>query len=449
MLRNKDFIKHILALSYPIFLQNLFSSLMNMTKLLMVGQLGDTAVAAVGLVGQITFVLSVILFGASSGGSIFFAQFWGARDTKGVHKALGVSLSLGLMISALFTLGGLLFPEQVLGVFSQDVAVIDLGSQYLRILAPSYLILAVIYVYSFAQRSTGQVKLPMRVSILSLLVDILLAFGLIFGNFGFPKVGILGGAVSVLVARFLEGVVLVGLTYRLRTPIAASLREMFSFNFAFVKRVLRKVVPVMGNELMWSTGITIYTIIFARISTEAIATYNIMATLDNLGFAIFMGLNNACAIVVGQTIGLGDEEHAQQYAWRAIKLQTGLAVVQGLVYIGISTPYVGLFRVSETVHFLAVRMIWVLGAFLWLRVTNAGYLIGALRSGGDTRFAYLLDIGSMWLIGVPLVIISAFVFHLPVYLVYLAAMVDELFKFIVVSGRFRSKRWIHNVVRVS
>jgi putative MATE family efflux protein len=447
LFHDKAFYRRLIFLASPIILQNLFNSVMNLVSGMMIGQLGDVSVAAQGLAGQINYLLFILMFGISSGGSIFFAQFWGSRNLKNVHKVLGVTLCLALFFGCIFMVISLIFPGFLLQLYSNDERVIALGSQYLRILAPSFLMLSVTLVFSAALRSTGNVKLPMLVSTVTLSLDILLAYGLIFGKLGLPQIGILGGAIAVTISQTMAVILLVSLVYLRRSPLAATIREMFAFNRDFLNKVLRRTISVMGNEFFWGLGMSMYTVIIAHISTESIAAFNIISIIDNLAFVFFFGLSDACAIIVGNTIGEGREDQAHQYARRIIRIALVAGILMGVIILVAGPKIVSVYKISPTVLDFARSLILVEALFFWARALNLTTFVGALRSGGDTRFAYLVDIGSLWGVGIPLAAAGAFVFHLPVHMVYLLAQSDEIFKLIISQVHFARRSWIHNLVK--
>lgn len=447
-MRDKPFYSRLARLATPIIFQNLFTALMNLVSGVMIGQLGDASVAAQGLAGQINFLLILLLFGISTGGAIFIAQFWGSRSIHNIRKVMGVTLTLALTVASLMTLLCIFFPTAILRIFTTDEQVISMGSQYLRLMAPSFLMLAISYVFSSALRSTGNVKLPMLISTFALALDIGLAYGLIFGRLGLPGVGMLGGALAITIAQTIAVITLLVVVYGRRSPVAATLKEMFAFDRAFLARVLQRALPVVANEFMWGLGINAYNVIYARISTESIAAYNIMANMDNLAMVFFLGLTDACAIIVGNTIGEGKEDLAFRYARRVIRISIAVAVGISALILLLGPQILSLYRVSDQVYRYTRNLILVQAAFFWARSANLTTIVGALRSGGDTLFAVLIELLSMWGVGVSLAAIGAFLLHLPVYYVYMLAMTDEVLKFIIVQVRFHSRKWIHNLVRV-
>jgi putative MATE family efflux protein len=445
--RAPDFYRRLFKLALPIALQNLVMSSLNMVGGVMIGQLGETSVAAVALANQIFFLLNLFLFGVNSGAAMFTAQLWGKHDTPNIRKVLGLAIFMGLTVGLTFLGITELIPETVLGLYTQDAAVIALGSQYLRLFGPACLFVAVTFSYASVLRSIGDIRVPIAVSIGALALNILLSYVLIFGYLGLPALGVSGAALAVLISRSCECAVLVLTTYLRQSPAAANLKEMLSLDFSFVGKVLKPVLPVALNEILWSLGITTYNGIYAHIGTEAIAAMNIASTFDGLALVAFIGIGNACAILIGNQIGAGEEQEAQRSGGRTLTLAAGGAiVVGGLVILG-SGPVLSLYKVSPEVIAYARQILTLIASFLWLRMMNLVIFIGILRSGGDTRFGLVLDGFIIWLVGVPLTWVGAFVFHLPIQWVYMLTMSEEATKWGLGLWRYFSKKWIHNLTQ--
>jgi Na+-driven multidrug efflux pump len=237
------------------------------------------------------------------------------------------------------------------------------------------------------------------------------------------------------------------LTYRKDSPSAAKLRELFSYNLDFAKKVLKPVLPVVANEILWSLGITAYSVVYARISTDSIAAMNIVASIDQMALVLFNGIGHACAIMVGNWIGAGDEEQAFRYAARSEALGMLGGVGIGALVLVSSNIILSLYQVPPDVIAYAHNALIILGLLLWLRASNMIMFIGIFRSGGDTRFALILDGLIIWVVGVPLAFLGAFVFHLPVYWVYLLVMSEEITKWCLGAYRFFTRKWIHNLAK--
>lgn len=204
MLRDKAYLSTLFRIAIPIIVQNLISSSLNLVGVVMIGQIGDQSVAAVGLGNQVFFILNFVLFGISSGSAIFTAQFWGRRDIPSIRRVLGFCLGMGLLGSLIFTVIAVFFPEAALRVYTSDPAVVALGTGYLRIVGLSYIATAVTFSYSSVLRSTGDVKVPTVVSTAALSFNMLLSYLLIFGRFGFPTLGVQGAGLATCILRLLE-----------------------------------------------------------------------------------------------------------------------------------------------------------------------------------------------------------------------------------------------------
>jgi len=442
---DRGYLKQLLKLAVPIMLQGFVTASLNMVGLLMIGQKGDVAVAAVGLAGQLFFLLNLVVFGIASGSAIFTAQLWGKKDIPNIHKVLGLSLLMAVLASAAFFILAEVFPSQVLAVYTQDPAVIALGSRYLQIYGFSFLFFAITVSYSTILRSIGNVRLPLTVSALALSFNTLLAYALIFGKLGLPAMGVTGAAIAAVAARFVECAGILAVTYLTKSPVAAKLKELLAIELKFAGKVLKPVLPVALNEFLWAMGITTYNAIYARIGTGSIAAMNIISTIENLAFVVFTGICLATAVMVGHHIGGGEEKRAFSDAGRSL----GLGAASGLLLGGMALlggdKILTLYKVSPAVLADAHRVLTIFGLLLWLRAMNSILVVGILRGGGDTRFSLFLDGFIIWIVGVPLAALGAFVFHFPVYWVYLLAMSEEIIKWCLGLLRFFSRKWIHNL----
>ena len=448
--QDREYFTRLAHIAWPIAMQYFFASALNMVGGVMIGQMGDTSIAAVGLANQVFFLFNLLIFGITSGSAIFTAQLWGKRDVANIRRVLALCLLLGLAASLAFLILAQVFPQAALRLFTDDPAVIRLGSSYLRTAGWSFAFLAVTLSFAAVLRSTGDVQTPMVVSLGTLGLNTLLSYGLIFGRFGLPRLEVQGAAWSVLLSRAVECAALLWLTYQrrssgLHSPAALKLQDLSGLNLPFARRVLGPVLPVALNELLWALGIAIYSGVYARIDTQAIVAYNIMKDIDGLAFVVFLAIGNACAILVGNQIGAGEEQLAYRTAGRSLGLVFlgGIGIGGMLAIVG--PGILGLYKVSPQVIDSTRKMIMVLACFVWLRASNHTLIIGVMRSGGDTRFSFLIDVGGVWIIGVPMALLGASVLHLPIYWVYLMVMADEVAKYFLGMWRFFSRRWIHNL----
>lgn len=443
--RDKKFFRTMTKIAVPIILQNLILSSLNLIDVAMIGGLGDSAIASVGLANQYFFLLNLLLFGVASGSSIFTAQYWGNRDIKGIRKVLGICLICGVTAASIFTLAGLFIPEIILGLFSPDKVVVQLGAKYLRIVAFSYIITSVTFSYSLVLRSTGNVKVPMVVSMIALSTNTLLNYILINGKFGAPAMGVEGAALATVIARALEATFLLYLVYSRKMVVAASIKDMKAFDRKYLFEFFKITVPVILNESIWALGVTIYSVVYAYMGTSVVASTNIAGTIERITWVIFMGLGNACAIMIGNKLGQGENKVVIDYAKRFLTLGAVMALFMGVV-VYLTSPFaLSLIKASSEVTEFARLNLLVFSCILWARVLNFIIIIGILRSGGDTTFSLFIDVGGVWLVGIPMALLGAFILKLPVYWVYAMVAMEEIFKLIFGIPRVLSQKWINNL----
>lgn len=445
---DRVYLSTLLQIAVPIAIQNGINALLSMTDSLMVGQLGSTSVAAVALANQVAFLLTFFMYGVTSGAVAFTAQFWGKKDLPSIRKVLGICLALCVLVAAVFTLIAEFFPSRALGLYSEDRAVIELGAGYLRIVGASYLLSAVSFSFSAVLKGMGRVRIPMLVSIIALSLKAVFSYTLIFGAFGIPAQGVIGGAIGTLAARIVEFILMIAIVYLRRTPVAAKIPELLTFNRKFVGAYLKVALPVVLNEMLWSLGVSLYSAIYAHISTDALAAVNIATSIESLAFVLLVANSDAGGILTGTQIGAGDEEKAYFFARRSILLATGIGLCEGILILAISGFFPDLYQVSQQVRGDARAILTIMGLIFWVRGSNLTLIVGVMRSGGDTRYSAVIDIATVWLVGIPLALAGAYWFHAPIWAVYLLVMGDEVAKYLLGLRRFFTRRWIHNLAHI-
>jgi putative MATE family efflux protein len=445
--KDRIFYNKMFAIAIPIMLQNLMSSLLNMVGTVMVGVLGEAQLAAVGLANQVFFVFFLLIYGINSGCGIFIAQYWGNKDEDNIRRTVGFSVVVGALVGLLFTMIVLFLPRQIMQLFTVDNAVIEYGIIYMRFVSFSYILTSVSIAYSFAARNIGDVSIPMFISAVSLIINGVFSFILIFGYFGFPRLEVEGAAIATVLARLGETMALVYWVYIVRKNkvISPRLKDIKRLNLKYIRNILTTAIPVILNDVFWALGMTMYSAAYARIGTAAIAAIQIANTAQNIFIVISIGLASSCAVMLGNEIGSGDKERAMLYAKRFLIIGTSAGLVLGVILILISPIVLLMFSNSQAVQQLAQKIMLIMGIFLWCRFMNSILVVGVLRSGGDTTFSMILETCSVWLVGVPLAFAGALWWHLPVYLVYTLICLEELIKAYFGLKRVRSNKWVRDV----
>ncbi len=443
----KKHVKMILALGLPISLQNLLTCSMTVIDILMIGQLHEAAIAAVGIANQFVFIFMIVQFGIHSGVSIFTAQYWGKKDLVRIRQLSGVGILAGLCGAVFFSFMALVFPEPLMALFSKDPEVVRLGAGYLKIVGIVFIFSSVSFSFMSNLRAIGLVKVPMVCSLVAVSLNIFLNYVLIFGNLGFPALGVKGAAMATTTAKILEGLVMAGIIYGYRYPLAASIKEMFSFDMPFLRRVAATCWPVFLNELFWVTGISLYKLVYARIGTQAIAAVNIVATIEEFMFIPFFGIFHGGSIMIGNSIGRNREDTAQSLGQFLLITQFFMAIAAGALMILSRDFVLSFYNISQATYENAYFLMLVSGLVLWGKTTNFTTIVSVLRGGGDTRFGLFLDLTGVWCIGLPMAFFGAFTLELPVYWVMALIAVEELYKLGMGIPRFLSKKWIRNLVK--
>jgi MATE family, multidrug efflux pump len=445
LFQDKQFYKKFIFIAGPIAIQNLLMSSLALVDMVMIGQMGETAIAAVGLGGQVFFLSTLLFYGISSGGAVFFAQFWGKKDIKSIKKTILLVVLLAECGAAVLSILSITIPGYIINIFTTDLAVIESGSVYLTITGISFLFTALSIAYSLALRSIGNAALPLKASFVSVSLNTILNYILIFGKFGFPELGIMGAAIATTISRFIEMSIIIIYVYKSGSVLAANLKDFFNLKIDFLIKYLKTTLPVVLNELAWATGMLVYKIVYARMGTETIATIGITETTDSLVFSFLLGSSNACAIMIGNKIGERDIEGVNVYSHRFIILAFLLGIFGGTILCLIA-PYVPfMFNVSDNVRKSATLVLYVLAVFTVIKSITLHFVIGIFRGGGDTKFSFLIDIIGTWFVGVPLAVIFGLILKFPLHLVVLIILTEEVLKASLGLLRYRSKKWIHDI----
>lgn len=441
----KSFYKKVAVIAAPIALQQLVISSLNMVDVFMISSLSNESIAGVGGANKLYFMFNLFLFGMSSGSAILTAQYWGAKDYKSIKQVYGITLTFGMVISLIFGVLALLVPEWVMHFFSGDAGVIREGAAYLRWVGFSYFFNAVSFATVFTLRSTKEVKLPLLVSIVAIGLNTILNWVLIFGHFGLPALGVVGAAIATLLSRVLEMLILLIMCNRRKLAPSGRLSEIFSYPLELVKKYIVIAGPAVVNEVVWSSGVTMYAVVFGKMGTEVMSAMTIYQTIEQMAFVLIIGLSNSAAIILGNTLGKGDLTKAYQEAIEFIKLGVAIALFLAVLVVLLAEVTVGLFPLTPTVHLYVVRSLYVMAAALLPRTLNTLTVVGILRSGGDTFFTALIDGLGVWVVAVPLAFLTGLYLKWDIWFVVAAISMEEVVKVVLTLWRTFSKKWMRNL----
>lgn len=442
---DKKFLASLVSLALPIAAQSFLLSSVNLIDNFMIGRLGEKSIAAVALGNQVYFLVMMLLFGITSGAGIFVSQFWGKRDLDTIHRIQGLTLVISFGACLLVSITAIVIPEDLIGLLTPDRVVIEEGARYLRIVAFSYPLTAITFSFAMVLRSCGFTRIPFNAAATALSTNAVLNMVLIFGMFGFPAMGVRGAALGTLIARALETSLIVILSYRRGRPSAAPLRSLVDWNMQLIRKVRKTSLPVIFNEIGWSLGMITMNSVFARIGTEVIAARNIADTVFRMLMVLFVGMGNGAHIMIGNAIGSGNEQSARRLAGQFSLLGPMTAVCTGIILATVSPLVPQMFSVSPVTSRYIIQFLLIIALVFPFKALSIIQIVGIFRGGGDTRFSMALDVGGVWLIGIPLAITSGLLLQWPVWLVFLLASSEEIIKSVIGIYRTISNKWINNL----
>ncbi|MDD6207489.1 MAG: MATE family efflux transporter [Clostridiales bacterium] len=445
----REFYKNVLRLILPLAVQNLINVGVSAADVIMLGKVGETVLSGASLAGQVPFVLNLLFFGLTSGACVLTAQYWGKQDVPMIEKVLGLTLKIAFCVSAIFSLLGMFIPGYLMRIFTSDQEVIREGVRYLRVVSVSFLFTGITMSYLNIMRSVERVFISTIVYFISLCLNIVFNALFIFGFATIPAMGIVGAALATVLARGVE--LLLVLFYAFFWNHSVRIRWSCigagSHDPVLLKDFIHYSVPVTLNELMWGGGYSANAAIIGHLGQAAVAASSVAQVVRQLAMVIALGIANAAAIMIGKTIGAGEEKKAVLYSKRLIGM-SALAGVSGMSLILILIPVITHFlHLTENANEYLVFMLFVMSYYMLAQSFNTTFVVGIFRGGGDTRFGLFIDVSTMWGCSIILGALAAFVWKLPVRAVYVLLMSDELFKIPLCIYRYRSKKWLTNVTR--
>lgn len=443
----KHFYRMTATLVLPMALQNLVNVGVSSADVIMLGKVGETSLSASSLAGQVYFIMTLIYFGLTSGAAVLTAQYWGKKDTRSIEKILGISMRIAICVAVLFFVLVQTFPYQIMRIFSNEQEVIEAGVSYLRITAFTYIFAAVTIVYLNIMRSIERVVISTVVYLISLLINVVLNAVFIFGLLGFPAMGIRGAALATLIARITEFVIVIIYSQKYNHTVRFRIKDFFVKDKPLMKDFLVYAVPVLLNELFWGTGISVITAIIGHLGSPAVAANSVAQVVKQLAMVVTFGLANATAIMIGKVIGEGRKDLAKVYGKRFVRIALLLGVMGAGVILLVSPVVRSSMALSEQAQGYLRAMMFVMAYFTVAQAYNTTLIVGVFRAGGDTKFGLILDIVALWGGSILFGALAAFVFKLPVIVVYIILMSDEILKIPASTLRYKSYKWVKDITR--
>lgn len=446
MNEKKAFYHALFALVLPITIQNFLTTAVNFADVFMLGFVGQDALSAVSLANQYQFILTGLFFGISSGITMLCSQYWGKKDMNSIQTVMGIALKIGMSVTAVIAVLTLLIPRQLMLVYTNDLALVDIGVTYLRIIGISYFIQSFSTVYESTLRSVERARLSTMISGIALVLNMLLNVVFIFGLFGAPKLGVLGVALATLIARIVECVLCLGDLFSGKI-FAPSLRQLFGRNQLLFKDFLKYSLPALANDIIWTLAFSSYSIILGHLSSDVVAANAIATNVRDLCTVLCFGLSGGGSVLLGKTIGEKRMQDADIMAGRLCRTTFLIGLATAGVILAITPLIPHLFTLTDTAARYMRFMLLISSYYIIGQAMNTLLIAGIFRAGGNSRFGLICDTVTMWCISVPLGFLSAFVFDAPPMVVYFILCLDEFWKVPVVIRHYRSKKWLKDITR--
>ena len=440
----REFRKKLLSLVLPITFQQFMLAVVSASDALMVGVIGQDLLSAVSLASQITFVYNLFLAAMTIGTSMFAAQYWGKGDKDAVERILGIVLRSSMSVSFVFFLGATFLPEYLMRIFTPDPELIHYGVQYLQIVGITYLLCGISQIYLCIMKNSGLASMSMIISSTAAFLNIVLNAVLIYGLFGAPRMEAAGAAAATAIARAAE---LLWVFWELRKTGRVKIRFLYirKPDQGLKKDFWHYTLPVLGNELVWGGGFTMYSVIMGHLGTDAVAANSIANIVKNLIASLAGGIGNGGSIMVGNELGAGRLEMAKAYGKKLCHIAVVSGILSGIFLLLISPLVLQVTDLSPKAEGYLKWMLVMCAVYMVGKYVNGTTIGGIFCAGGDSRFGFLCDAVTLWCFTVPVGLLAAFVLKWPVLAVYFIVNSDEIVKLPAVYLHYGKYKWLKDL----
>lgn len=437
-----EFMKSLCKIAIPVTLQSMLQASFSIIDQIMIGQLGETNISAVGLCGNYSLIFSVVIGAVSTVAGILIAQFIGAKDENEAWSNFWVSLVVGIVISSVFLFTSGFFTRQIIGLYTGDVSIIESGAVYFKVVAFSYVPMAVSMVLSAWLRCKEHATIPFLASFGAVAVNTGLNYVLIFGKLGFTAMGIKGAATATLISQIFNlMLIFIGFLICIRKDGDRPIMSMH-FQKITVKDYFIMIMPILVSEFLWSLGQNVESAVYGHLGTDNLAAYTLTCPIQGLIVGALSGLSAAAGVMVGKR--LGNKEYDKAYIESKKIMYAGLigSVIVAALLIMMAGEYTGLYHVENNVKELGKILLIVFALYAPVKVENMILGGGIIRSGGNTRIIMIIDIIGTWGIGIPLCFLAAYVFEWGIVGVYALLTTEEIFRLVVSLDIFKRRKWM-------
>ena len=445
MCQRDSFFSSVCSLAIPVALQSMLQASFSIVDQIMIGQLGSVSVAGVGLAGKFASIYSVIVSAVGVVAGIMISQYLGQKNQREVRRSFLVNLLIAIGLAGVFTLlcGG--FPAQIMGLYTTDAPMRQSASVYLQIITATYLPLAGATLLSTLLRCMDKAQLPLYASIASAVLNTGLNYLLIFGRLGLPAMGASGAAIATVISTWVNFLLMLAMLGRhgaLLKTAGNSGEKMGKFN---LMQYFSMLMPILVCEFLWSLGENIYAAIYGHMGTDASAAMTLINPVQSLVIGALCGLSQAASVIIGKELGSREYNQAYRDSWRLIRYGLFGAVILSALVVVASPLYVQIYQVDDAVKLLTRQILLAYALIAPFKVLNMIAGGGIVRSGGKTNYVMVVDMIGTWVFGVPLGLLSAFVWKLSIPYVYFILSLEECVRFAITVFILRGKRWMQSL----
>lgn len=443
------FYRKLWGLVFPIAIQNLMTALVSASDAFMLGFVSQTSLSAVSLATQIQFVHNLFMLALTIGATTLAAQYWGKGDTDSVEEILAIVLKISMAVSVVFFIAAMFFSGFLMRIFTNDIRLIQAGIPYLRIVSVSYLFMGFSQIYLCIMKNSGRTAKSTIYGSVAVVINIGFNVIFIFGLAGFPAMGIAGAALATTVSRALELLLTIYENMH-RSLVCVRLKYIRNSSKKLKKDFWHYTTPVLGNELVWGCGFTMFSVIMGHLGSDAVAANSVANILKNIIACVCNGIGIGAGIIVGNELGKGEMERATEYGNRLFKLAVFAGAVSGLILLAVS-PVLRIFTgsLSAQAHSYLKNMMYICTYYMIGKSVNATVIAGVFCAGGDTKFGLKCDAVTMWVILIPIGMITAFVLKLPIMVVYFIISMDDIIKLPAVYRHYKKYNWVRNLTELN
>ncbi len=441
-LKSREFYRQTIHLLVPVMLQQLITTGINFLDNIMVGSFGETQIAAAALANQFYAIFQFVCMGLGSGAVVMSSQFWGSGEHRALKTTAAIALRFTVAISGAFLLLSVIWPQGILRCFTSDLAVVEAGRTYMRLLGCTFLFSGISSTVTYLLRSTGHVRIPLISSIIAFFLNLGFNYVFIFGVWFFPRLEIVGAAVGTVIARTFEFLFIFGYFAWKDKNFGFRLKHFALKDAGLQKQYMRFSLPVIISDTFLGVGIALASVIIGHISAEFVAANSIVVTANQLLTIGNSAMAGASAVVIGNTIGAGDTDKAYRQGVAYVILSIAFGVVFSLLILLLRDPYIRLYSISAETAAMAREF------FLFMVIMSPVQTLafvtskGILRGGGDTRFLMFFDSILVWCMSLPLGALAGLVWHLPPFWTFFLLKLEFGAKGIICTARFFTKKWI-------